>query len=284
MSTIKCPACNLINFDSAQFCQRCKNPLRNLAYSNEGETMLVNPSPETAIRAAQPVPNIRKQALPEKQPQNNLHQQLYRFQQEEEEDGDGGGQYQYGSSNQGSQHNGFYEPGFQPPQRPQYKTGGGAWRSGTEVVLHKNATLPCCCVKCGEPYSSHNVQYSTQKFRWHNPLLYIALISPLIYCILSLALSERFSVDIPLCSSHLEERKTVKNFLIFGSLAALGAGAFFVFFDAVGMTILTFFIALLGLSVTHEYFYKPLRVKKVEKDYIYLQGASPSFLNSLPYC
>lgn len=243
--------------------------------------MMVNQSPVTSIRAAQPVPNPQ----PNPKFQNNQpqqQQQLYRFQQE-----DDGGHSQTGNHthpNYPPQSGGFYQAGFQPAPLPRPQN-QGVWRSGTEVVLHKHATLPGCCVKCNQPVmAAHHVFYSTQKFRWHNPLLYIALISPLIYCILALALSERFSVDIPLCGSHSEERKTVKNYLLFGSLFAFAAGVFFVFFDAVGMTILTFIMALLGLSIAHEYFYKSLRVKKVDKDYIYLQGASPNFLNSLPYC
>lgn len=276
MSIIKCPTCNLTNFESAEYCKRCKNSLHNPPYSADANTTINQPS-ATTMRPAEPAPFSQDANFDAAQ--NNFQYQPYRFQQEDNSQPQNP---YYAEQNSAPNANQYYQPAY--PQQTTQRQNQGAWRSGTEVVLHKNATLPACCVKCGEPARAANdVSYVAQKFRWHNPLLYIALISPLIYCILAAVMSERFTVDVPLCGAHTEERRTIKNYLIIGSIFLIGAAIFFAYFDVFGVTVLISVLLVLALSIVHEYFYKPLRVKKVDNDYIYLQGASQSFLNSLPF-
>ncbi|MEP6924330.1 MAG: hypothetical protein ABI954_07680 [Pyrinomonadaceae bacterium] len=161
----------------------------------------------------------------------------------------------------------------------------GIWQKGGELVVHRNATFPATCVKCGNQYSSsYDTVYVRQKFRWHNPLLYIALISPLIYCILSLVLSQTVSLEIPLCRKHVDDRNATKNFLIGGGVLAAILIVFSFSAEIIGFGFLVFFAALIGLALGHEYLYKPFRVSKIEGDYVHLKGVNDGYRNQFPYC
>ncbi len=177
------------------------------------------------------------------------------------------------------QQNQYQPQQFIAPQIPQ-----GVWRRGNEVVIHRHAAFPARCVKCGQDFSySNNGSFARQKFRWHNPLVYIALISPLIYVIIALIVSERFSFDLPFCQTHLQERETTKNYLIGGGFAAVGLIALFSWLSMGGLAFLIGLVSVFALPIAYEYVYKPFRVKSVDRDYVYLQGATQEYLNTLPY-
>jgi hypothetical protein len=150
-------------------------------------------------------------------------------------------------------------------------------RRGDELIIHKMAMLPDTCVKCNEYIAGG--AYSTQKYRWHNPLVYIALISPLIYMILALTLSHRGSVSVPLCHAHLQDKEKTGKTLLFS-----GIGAFVVIFLSFslgfpGFGIFTMALALIGLVLGYEFMYKPLRVSSIENDYVHLKGAGNEYLS-----
>jgi hypothetical protein len=194
-------------------------------------------------------------------------------------------QPQYRQPNQYQQQP-FQQPQYQPNQFQQFTVppnSQGVWRRGNEVVIHKHAQFPAKCVKCGQDFSySNNGRFARQKFRWHNPLVYIALISPLIYLIIALIVSERFSYDLPFCQTHFQERETTKNYLIGGGFAAVGLIVLLGMLGS-GLAVLVGLAAIFVLPIVHEYVYKPFRVKCVDRDYVYLQGASQDYLNTLPY-
>ncbi len=287
MPSIKCPNCNLVNFATEEVCKRCRNSLTNMVFSSERNTLIMNINFPQSNKQNQPVDNAG-----EIQPQNNqtveIDYQLPQFSPQQQQLF----QPQYNQAPPALQspnynnYNGYAPNGqqnFYPPQT-NYQS-QGAWKSGQHLVVHKNGTLPDRCVKCNENVVSfrngHNVR---QKYRWHNPLVYIALVSPLIYVILASVLSETVYVDLPMCGKHIEERNSVKNYLLGGGVLAFLAVFFFGYFGAVGFAFLTFIASVIGLGLAYEYMYKPLKINKIEKDYIYLQGADKSFLESLPYC
>ena len=161
----------------------------------------------------------------------------------------------------------------------------GILRHGKEVVVHRNASMPDRCVKCNQPLAAHDSGgFARQKYRWHNPLVYIALISPLIYVILSLVLSHRMTVDIPLCYAHLEDRKKTGSHLLGAGIVSVIAVFFFASVGYGGFAFLLFLAAIIGLPLAYEYTYKPLQASKMENDYIYLKGASEEYIRNLPYC
>lgn len=283
MSSIKCSNCGLVNFVTAQFCKRCN---LSLTQTNTNNTQVFNQGYNTNVR--QPLPNP---------PQNNYqplqktiaNQQnqgydytLPRFPKDERPQNFNQQQYQPNYQSPPPQ---IYQQPVQYQQPIQYAYQEPPFRRfGSEFAVHKNVSLPCACVKCGMPVSiSRDGDYVSQKYRWHSPYVYIALISPIIYLILALALSQSFSANIPLCNEHLKNRNSVLNFLFAGSLAAFVLIVLFGWIGASGLALLVFFIAIIGLPMAHEYGYKPLRVSKIEGNYYHFKGASEEFLRNVPY-
>lgn len=280
-STIRCPHCSFLNFASEAFCKQCKNNLQNTNYAADTNPVNININFPPAV---QPRINTQSNYQPTQQPQFN--------------------QPPFSENNQSSEYQLLNQTGFQqwqqdnrqmnpPMQTPNYPppgysmmNPGTVWRRGGELVVHRYAAnLPDCCVKCGDQIGGYSGgAYIGQKFRWHNPLVYIALISPLIYCILAAVLSERVKVEIPLCSKHLEARKSTGKSLLSGGVAAVIAIFFFGSFGYIGLSFLIFFAALIGIVLGYEYAYKPLQISKIENDYIYLKNADNNYLSRLPPC
>jgi hypothetical protein len=167
-----------------------------------------------------------------------------------------------------------YQPMLEHPYR----------KLGSDIALHKNSTLPEVCVRCGQRFTIYSGgRYVTQKFRWHHPAVYAALISPLIYAILAACLSERFTVSVPLCSAHIGKRESTGNWMLVSGLIAIALivlismGGYFSFAVFIGV------ISVILISLNYEYGYKSLRVARVEGSYYHLKGASDEFLHELPY-
>jgi hypothetical protein len=283
MPSIKCPHCGLVNFATDEVCKRCQNSLTNLVFSSEGNTLNININfPQNAKPTAPYAAEVTAQ-LQEDQPTDGEYQ-LPQFAPNTFQP-----QFNQTPAFYPPNQNGFYNQAMSNQQNYRQnfpnQQSHGAWKSNQYLVMHKNGMLPDRCVKCNDTVISirngHNVR---QKFRWHNPLVYIALISPLIYVILASVLSQTVYVDLPLCSRHIEERNSVKNYLIGGGIFGFLAVFFFGYFGAVGMAFFLAFVSIVGLVLVNEYMYKPLKINKIENEYIYLQGADKSFLESLPYC
>jgi len=153
---------------------------------------------------------------------------------------------------------------------------------GSEVWLHKNSTLPEICVKCGGSIAFGG-SYVREKFRWHHPAVYAALISPLIYLILAACLSENIRINSPLCGEHVTKRDKMFTGLFVGGMLATLFICLSAFFGAYGLAVLIFLVALIVISINIEYNYKAFRRARVEGSYYYLKGASDEFLNQLPY-
>ena len=311
-SSIRCPHCNLLNFASDPFCKRCKNGLRNSPNSADANSININISFPASVQPpqinaqtrgfqtnqlnqppfGQPVQPQLNQPPPNPadNTQNSSEYQLLnqtgfeQWQQQNRTEVD---------SNATPQFQPNYQPQFQPnypaaqfpPPNVHLQT-ANIWRRGSELVVHKyGGRLPDSCVKCGEHLSGYaGGAYVTQKYRWHNPYVYIALVSPLIYAILAAALSQRVQFEVPLCGKHLEDRKNTGKMLLGGGIAAIAAIFFFGSFGYVGFSFLIFFAALIGITLGYEYSYKPLQISKIENDYVYLKNADNHYLSRLPPC
>ncbi len=295
--SIRCPHCQLVNFATEQFCKRCKNNLQNHSNADVPPTVNINinfPTPvQPQIRlnqGNQTQPQFQPNVQPQFQTLQNETQKLNESQISgyELQNQTGFEQWRNQQNPQNPQTKfppvNNFQPQIYPPNFVPSNT-QTVWRRGTELVMHRYGTmLPETCVKCGEQLAHSGGAYVRQKYRWHNPLVYIALISPLIYAILASVLSQRVTVDIPLCGNHLSERKTTGKFLIGGGVAGIAAIMFFGSFGYVGFSILIFLAAIIGISLGYEYSYKPLQISKIENDYVYLKNADGRFLNRLPHC
>lgn len=290
MSSIKCPNCNLTNFETAQFCKRCNRALNQpLANHLQNQTQIFNPASNTHIR---PTPTVR-QNEPIKDYQNNQpnYRQGYQGNQSYQQNYQGN-QYANQSYQQAQSYDYAlpkFPQGQRPPQynsyqnTPHYPVGEMPYRRmGWEVALHRNSTLPELCVKCGKN-SLYDGGYVAQKFRWHHPAVYAALISPLIYVILAACLSESFTINVPLCSEHIEKREKLFTTLLVGGLMSVLFICLAVISGYFGFAFLIFIVSSVIISLNVEYSYKAFRRGKIEGSYYYLKGASDEFLNNLPY-
>lgn len=287
-NVIKCQNCNLVNFATALFCKRCRAPFHPSAENAEDRTVNINinfPAPIDKINVNMP---RREQTNYQTRTEFEQYQQPPQIQQTDAyqpQNQTGFQQWQElnAQANPPQRINAQpYNPAFpHPHQRPS----GGIYRHGKEIVVHKNALMPERCVKCNDHISGYDAGgFARQKYRWHNPLVYIALISPLIYLILAAVLSQTATLDIPLCHKHLESRKSAgKTLLVSGVLSAI-AFFFFISMDYGGFAALIFLASLIGLPFANQYYYKPLQVTKIENDYVYLKGVNDEYISQLPYC
>ena len=321
-SSVRCPHCNLLNFATEPFCKRCKNNLQNFGGQTDQNSININISFPSSVKPQinaqtdyQPNPPINQNF----QPQSN-QPQLNQPAQNSTENAANSSEYQLlnqtgfeqwqqqnKSENQpnnqptdASNYGRNYQPNYgqnQPPYQPNYPQlnypppnnyqmqQATVWRRGNEIVAHKyGGMLPDSCVKCGEHLGGHaGGGYITQKYRWHSPYVYIALVSPLIYAILAAALSQRVQIEVPLCGKHLADRQTTGKMMLGGGLAAIAAIFFFGSFGYAGFAFLIFLVSLIGIVLGYEYSYKPLQISKIENDYVYLKNADNRYLNRLPY-
>jgi hypothetical protein len=304
MTSIKCVSCGLVNFATVQFCKRCNNSLSQPDSQFGNETRVITPN-NTAVRPTIPLPNSNQATA------NLNHRSISpppNFPAQNYSTPPPPPIYQPVSSPSGNQKtadSSWTLPRFpkeeRPPQynqaeysnhQPQYPLPHNQYfvnevpyrRFGNEIALHEKANLPPACVKCGCKISpGYSGEYILQKCRWHHPLVYIALLSPIIYLILALALSKTVLVNIPLCEEHQKNREVIKGILIGSGFLALTLIIAAIFFEVIGFAIFLLFLSILCLSVAHEHFYKPLRIRKIDGSYSHLKGASPEFLNLIPY-
>jgi hypothetical protein len=78
------------------------------------------------------------------------------------------------------------------------------WREGDQIVFTNGVAFPMCCVKCGAPAQ----RAIRTNLMWHNPWLYVLAIFPgvLIYAIVATIVSQRATVDVPVCEHHRVRR------------------------------------------------------------------------------
>lgn len=303
--SIKCPYCNLTNFASADYCKRCKNGLQpetrgRTSQSGEGQTININisiPASPGGAHQAQPninvngiLPSSPPPAMPQQQPSYQTRplppqsralppRANSQYQTAPRQPGEYQLQNQTGF-NQWQQMNAPVPVAPPPFERVPEQ---GLYRRGVQLIVHKFSALPAFCVKCNDDLLYAGGEYVTQKYRWHHGAVYAALISPLIYVILATVLSKRATLEIPLCSKHLESRKTTGQFLIGGGV--LSAVAVFLLLSAgsIAVGVMVFLAALIGITLIYEYSHKPLQSSKIEDDYVYLKGVDKAFLNRIGY-
>lgn len=252
-NSLRCLHCNFLNLEADIFCQRCNDPLPELELKAS-----LNPNP-TQTTAAQ-----------------NDEYQL------QNQDG-----FQQWKRNQKRNQKQFHQqiPQASRPQQslPNHPLSSSLFRQNDEFAIHKSAQMPERCVKCNEYVSKYNSgSFTRQKYRWHHPAIYFALISPIIYVVLSIALSQKVTLNIPMCNEHIEKRNTVGNYLAGGGMVATIGIIALAFAGFGGYAFILFIFSVIGLIIGNDFFYKPLTITKIEDDHVYLKGAGNDFLNQTP--
>ena len=166
-------------------------------------------------------------------------------------------------------------------------TEGGIWRCGDHLIMHRAAVLPDICVKSNEPTGGYRLK---RKLSWHHKAVFIAVISPLIYMILALALSKRATIEIGMSDHWRAIRRRRMWLTAIVMLGGLGLffGAFFVESQfpppspVVPLMIfggmLVGFVGLLFGAIST----RMVKPTKIDDHYIYLKGFHPEYLDRYP--
>lgn len=85
----------------------------------------------------------------------------------------------------------------------QLRRGQGVWRDGSQLVMCKDAELPARCVKTNEPAD----RTLRRRLSWHNPLIYILVLSPLIYIIVALIVQKKADIKVGLSPTGFRSRR-----------------------------------------------------------------------------
>lgn len=160
---------------------------------------------------------------------------------------------------------------------------GSLRRVGSVLIANHGAQFPPYCVKCGQPAQ----KWVNKNFSWHNPLLYILLISPVIYIIVALIVSKRMRLQVPLCSSHYTTRRTwlTLGWIMLAGfipvpimISALGNGSD----DVVGVAVLIGFAMFIGSLVCLVVGNALLRTSEITDTEATFRGLSSAFLQYVP--
>ena len=155
-------------------------------------------------------------------------------------------------------------------------------RQGNKVVIPKSgAIFPSRCVKTNEPVTEDEVKKET--YYWCTPWVALSiLLSLLVTVILYIVLRKKVLVKVPISAAgRANVQKHKRNIL---GLVVVGIALVVVDFSipqAMGWSalgLLMVLVALIYAAVKGT----ALRIVKMENDRVWLKGACPAFLESLP--
>ncbi|HWE37172.1 MAG TPA: hypothetical protein VG406_11450 [Isosphaeraceae bacterium] len=150
--------------------------------------------------------------------------------------------------------------------------GAEIWWEGDALVVPKGAVLPDVCVKCGDVA----VKRLRRNLSWHNPVVYILMVSPLIYIIVALIVRKTGKVEVGLCGRHARRRLTA---ILIGWTLALAGIAGMVLTIPIDMPELggggaiLFFIGLLCGAFGARTVYP----ERIDTTHIWLKGVQSAF-------
>jgi len=161
----------------------------------------------------------------------------------------------------------------------------GVWRQGNQIVASKGATLPTACVKCN---CTEELKSIRRNYSWHHPAwVLLIFVGVLIYIIVALVLRQSGVVTFSLCHRHRKRRAIALLLMWLGVLVSYGA-----MFVGCSLTqrredlqvliVISWFILLVAALIAGQIFARILTPKKIDDRFLYLGGACPEFLNSLP--
>ena len=165
--------------------------------------------------------------------------------------------------------------------------GGGVWRRGKILIMHKNARLPDFCVKTNAPAD----QRVKRNLTWLHPAwALLILIALLVYLIVALILTKKAKVEFPVSNDWMKKR----NFRLMISIITFLVGGL-IFVGAIFTTVnegyaegliailyLTGTVIGLGGVIAAASFSAILRPTKITETHVYLKGSHPDYLDRFP--
>jgi hypothetical protein len=157
-----------------------------------------------------------------------------------------------------------------------------AWADGKRVVVFtSNPQLPLRCFKTNLPVTA--AELKRRKLYWASPWYALTiLLNLLIYLIVYLVVRKKVELDLPLSADGRAQVR--KHSLIAWSIALAGIACIFAPAFAYGLTkliLLGFVLILVGL-IYGAFRASAVRIVKLAHGRVWLAGAGPAFLASLP--
>lgn len=161
----------------------------------------------------------------------------------------------------------------------------GVWRSGKILVMHKDSKLPNRCVK-----TNGSADYWLQrKLSWHHPALILTIFAgALIYIIIALIARKTATIHIGLSEAALQRRRMAMICGWLGGLSSLGImGAGIASFSSaqpelfIGLFVGGIVFGLVSI-VWAGNVVGCVSPKKIDKQYVWIRGVHPEFLDELP--
>jgi len=163
-----------------------------------------------------------------------------------------------------------------PPQ------GGGVWRDGKTLILHKNARLPDYCIKCGVPTNGSCMR---RKLGWVHPALALLILAGIlgliVYAIVAGVTRKSAMVDISLCPDHIQKHRTavIASWLVF--VAGIVFLVLAIPLESWGSALFGVLL-LLASAICAGTWARLVLVKKIDDYYVWLRRIDESFLSLLP--
>jgi hypothetical protein len=142
----------------------------------------------------------------------------------------------------------------------------------------KEAVLPDCCVKCGNPAAQ---PWLTKAFYWHNPWLKLLILSPIIWAIVVTIVRKNRRLSVPLCEFHKSlraKRLWIGGILLGASIPLPVCVAVYAENETVGWIAFWAGVAMLLTGTIFVTVAAPLKAIHISADSAKFSGACPAFL------
>ena len=152
---------------------------------------------------------------------------------------------------------------------------------GSLFVVPPGGLLPNRCVKCGAVPSEPWLDLT---YSWHHPGLFLLLISPIIYLIVSLVVAKKVTLSVPLCSVHKEirrERLWTGWLLLIACIPLPVAMAAYIANDAAATVALLLGLTLAIVGIGFLRAAAPLRATHIGPASAEFSGACPDVLDAM---
>jgi len=157
------------------------------------------------------------------------------------------------------------------------------WRSGSILVMHRNAVLPDRCVKTNDTAQGRRLK---RKLYWHHPALYLLIfVNILIYLIIAVVVRKKATIEIGVSENTLSKRKRaiiIMCVAVLTGISLLVLGSVATDYPHRVTILLLGLVVLLAVFVWADLKTRLIYPKRIETDYIWIKGVCEEYLASLP--
>ena len=153
-----------------------------------------------------------------------------------------------------------------------------AWQSGDSVVTLNGGALPLRCIKCNGAVTGKLIP---RTFYWHSEWVYILLLSPLIYLIVSLFVRKSAKVSVPICEEHRQQRRIAIGISWLLLLIGIGSIILGISIDSAvlyGLAIVSVLVSIV-LGLWKGTLVSP---RKIDTQYVWIRGSCKEYRALLP--